>query len=128
MSGCGETAKGLARDDIKRLKNNSSSIIAKLQKYKHLDDYEYYQKKRSKHNAMKKFIFIMQSVREKHRDCFNNRSTSGDESESHSDTNNYDNDTSDLDEETLVTEFCSFNQILKRHRKRYRLDPSRHHH
>lgn len=73
----------------------------------------------------------MQSIREEQKDCFTNSQQSNylnDLSDNHSGINTYDNDTSDLDEETLVAEFCSFNQILKRHRRRFKLNSNHRHH
>lgn len=71
----------------------------------------------------------MQSIRQQQKDYFDEQSSSVTDKSidnNHIDTS-YDNDTSDLDEETLVTEFCNFNQILKRHRRRFKRNSSHRH-
>lgn len=107
---------------------SSSSLNEKLMRYKHLDDHEYYQKKRSRHNATKKFILIMQSIKDDRYSSFvvNNDSQANNDVRQVKDNYNY--ETSDLDEETAVNDFPDFNQILKRHGKRYKQQNSTLHH
>lgn len=91
----------------------TNTLTAKLNSYKYLDDYEYYRERRIKQNAMRRFGHIMQSIETKYKGC--PQSTLEEE--------NY----SDILDET-ITEFPIFNQILRRHRKRFKPNPNLHHH
>lgn len=93
--------------------STSASLTARLSSYKDLDDYEYYREERLKQNAMRKFSLIMQSIKTKHKDCSVNNSNNS--------TNNNESDSDVVvDTQTADSEFSNFNQILKRHRKRFK--------
>lgn len=92
---------------------SSASLTARLSSYKYLDDYEYYRGDRLKQNAMRKFKLIMQSIQ-----------TSYKNSSQMTFDNENDNDV--IDE--AASEFSNFNQILKRHRKRFKQNLNLHHH
>lgn len=94
------------------LDSEGLKLAAKLNSYKYLDDYEYYRGQRIKQNAMKRFGLIMQSIETKYKEC--PQSTLEEE--------NY----SGILDET-ISEFSIFNQILRRHRKRFKLNPNLHH-
>ena len=90
----------------------STSLTARLNNYKYLDDYEYYRAERLKQSALRKFGLIMQSVKTSYKDC----------SQSALDEND-----SDVIEES-ASDFSNFNQILKRHRKHFRQNLAIRHH
>lgn len=92
---------------------SSASLTARLNSYKYLDDYQYYHRERLKQNAMRKFKLIMQSIETSYKDC----------SQLAFDNEN-DNDTT----EEQTSKFSDFNQILKRHRKRFKQNLKDHHH
>jgi len=89
------------------------SLTAKLNNYKYLDDYEYYRGERLKKNALGRFSIIMQSLKAKYKNC------------AHLALDNDDSDDDVLEEPG--SEFSNFNQILKRHRRRFKQSPSLHH-
>lgn len=100
---------------VHNLGSASASLSASLSGYKYLDDYEYYREERMKHNAMRNFGLILQSIKTKYKDC--------------SQQSAFDDDNSDSDIISGATpEFFDFNRILKRHKKRFRQRPANHHH
>lgn len=106
----------LNNDNCLHSKNDATttvSLTAKLNSYKYLDDYEYYRGERIKQNAMRRFSLIMQSIKAKYKDC----PQSAVEEE---------NDSDNL--EDTSSEFSIFNQILRRHRKRFKQNPNLRHH
>lgn len=107
------TTAPLNKEQLVECTTNPKSLTVILDNYKYLDDYEYYQKDRLKHNTMRKFGLIMQSIKTKYKDC--SQMTSDNEIES------------DITEEP-VSEYSNFNQILKRHRKRFKRNLSLHRH
>lgn len=100
---------------INRPPSPGASLTATLNSYKYLDDYEFYRNERLKQSAMKKFNFIMQSIKTKYKDC------------SQSAEFDADGNDSDPSDETPY-EFTSFNQIIKRHRERFKQNLTLHHH
>lgn len=104
----------LNNDHCTRINGDATiTLAAMLNSCKYLDDYEYYRGQRIKQNAMRRFGVIMQSIEAKYKDC----PQSAVEEE---------NDSDILDE--TKSEFSIFNQILRRHRKRFKQNPNLHHH
>lgn len=108
-------------------------LNSKLQNYKHLDDYDHYQESRSKYHATKKFILIMRSIRDdincKQSDILDYMAKDKFDSRFSNEDVGDETDISDNREtKKHVNDFSDFNQILKRHRKRFKLKKfSRHH-
>lgn len=109
----------------------SSSLYATLNSFKHLDDYEYCRERRLKDNASKKFGLIIQSVKAK----LNELQVAAAVSQvacpitsTTNTTNTKEDDDSDMaHDEARVSDCSYFNQILKRHMKRYRKNVNHHH-
>lgn len=107
-------AIALNNDHCPRINGDPTiTLAAMLNSCRYLDDYEYYRGQRIKQNAMRRFGLIMQSIEAKYKDC----PQSAIEEE---------NDSDILDE--TEPEFSIFNQILRRHRKRFKQNPNLHHH
>lgn len=94
-------------------------LIAELDRYKHLDDYEYYRNQRLKQNAMKKYVMIIQSVNERYKDCLHRSnivcSTSIITATTTDDSSNTD---SEITQEPAIDDLSNFNKIIKRHKRR----------
>lgn len=98
-----DSAEGGAKQQRDVLRDNS--LIACLNSYKDLDDFEYYRSEMIKKSVMRKYDHIMQTIKAKYKDI---NPQADDEDDNYSDN---------LTEEPN-SEFPKFNRILKRHKKR----------
>lgn len=107
-----QTSETTLKQPESSINGSFSTLAARLNSYKHLDDYELYREERLKLNAEKRFGLIMQSIKTKFKDC-SKLALAGEETDS------------DMNEEP--SELSSFNQILRRHKKRFKQNLNLHH-
>lgn len=107
MSGNGERDKDMLEGGAKSHRGvlRDNSLVASLNSYKDLDDYEYYRSHMIKKSVMRKYDHIMLTIKAKYKEI-----------NPQADDDDFDNDSDTMEEPN--SEFPKFNRILKRHKKR----------